>query len=365
LVKGYPVLICGTTDKHKQFHPFSLNICSHETEVDYEFMFATVKKSAKKFFNYDYRPDTLIADAAPAIHNGFMNAFDYKSLTDFNRVMCWSHVYRNCENMLKSISAEIKDSILDDIKSIQVKTSSKAFDVAIEKFFEKWEEEPSVKGFLEHFKKEWVDKNNGWYEGFCDGNIPSTDNGLESLNGKIKSKNTLRERMSVGQYLGNANAMVTDWSKDRGEGDKVEKFFYEKPFVPGKTWTMAYDFLYKGQGIIKKGKTVFVTALKEYQDKIIPIYINGKYDQIKSEFDTYIEYFRRVRIIKLDRENWAKSSCSCSWYLKNYSCYHLIAVATHEKLVEIPIEFKNVALEAKPAKGRKPKAKKALERNAI
>jgi hypothetical protein len=44
--------------------------------------------------------------------------------------------------------------------------------------------------------------------------------------------------MSVGQYLGNAKAMVTDWSKDRGEGDSVEKFFYETPFVPGKTWTM-------------------------------------------------------------------------------------------------------------------------------
>ena len=75
MVKGYPVLICGTTDKHKQFHPFSLNICSHETEVDYEFMFATVKHSAKKFFNFDYRPNTLIADAAPAIHNGFMRAY--------------------------------------------------------------------------------------------------------------------------------------------------------------------------------------------------------------------------------------------------------------------------------------------------
>jgi hypothetical protein len=61
---------------------------------------------------------------------------------------------------------------------------------------------------------------------------------------------------------------------------------------------MAYDFLYKGQDIIKKGKTVFVSALKEYQDKIIPTYINGKYDLIKSEFDTYIEYFRRVRKIR-------------------------------------------------------------------
>jgi hypothetical protein len=64
---------------------------------------------------------------------------------------------------------------------------------------------------------------------------------------------------------------------------------------------MAYDFLYKGQGIIKKGKNVFVTALKEYKDLKIPIYVNGKYDLIKSEFDTYFEYFRRVRIQQLFR----------------------------------------------------------------
>ena len=54
-------------------------------------------------------------------------------------------------------------------------------------FFLKWEEEPKIKDFLAHFKREWIDKNSGWYEGFCEGNIPSTDNGLESLNGKIKS----------------------------------------------------------------------------------------------------------------------------------------------------------------------------------
>ena len=243
--------------------------------------------------------------------------------------------------------------------------STKAFNVAVEKFFEKWEDEPKVKDFLSHFKNEWLDKNNGWYEGFCDGNIPSTDNGLESLNGKIKSKNTLRERMNVGQYLGNASAMVTDWSKDRGEGDKVEKNFYEAPNVPNKSWTMAYDFLHKGDGIIKKGKNVFVSALKEYKDLIVPLYYNGKYDLIKSDFDSYIEYFRRVRIIRLDKEDWAKSSYSCTWYLKHYSFYHLIAVATHENLVQIPNEFKELNLEALPKRGRRAKAKRALEKNSV
>ena len=60
--------------------------------------------------------------------------------------------------------------------------------------------------------------NNGWYEDFCNGNIPSTDNGLESLNCKIKSKNTLRVLLN------------------------------------------------EGQGTIRKDKNDLVTALKEYQN---------------------------------------------------------------------------------------------------
>jgi hypothetical protein len=92
--QGFPVLLCGTTDSKKQFHPFSINICTNETEVDYEFMFTAIKKAAKSFFDFDYRADCLIADAAPAIHNGFMNAFQYTKLDEFMRIMCWSHVER-------------------------------------------------------------------------------------------------------------------------------------------------------------------------------------------------------------------------------------------------------------------------------
>ena len=53
------------------------------------------------------------------------------------------------------------------------------------------------------------------------------------------------------------------------------------------------------------------------------------------------------------------------WYLKHYSCYHLIAVATHEKLVQIPNEFKDLPLEAKPKRGRRAIAKLALEKHSI
>ena len=51
-------------------------------------------KAVKLLYNFDYQANTLIADGAEAIHNGFMDAFEYENLDDFNRVMCWAHVDR-------------------------------------------------------------------------------------------------------------------------------------------------------------------------------------------------------------------------------------------------------------------------------
>ena len=72
-----------------------------------------------------------------------------------------------------------------------------------------------------------------------------------------------------------------------------------------------------------------------------------------------------VHLIEINIENWAKSTCNCSWFLKNYKCYHVIAIAANEKLVDFPIEYKNVAIRGKEKRGRKSKAKKALERQDI
>ena len=50
--------------------------------------------------------------------------------------------------------------------------------------------------------------------------------------------------------------------------------------------------------------------------------------------------------------------------MKNYNCYHLIVVATNTGLVNIPNKYKNVNISAKANRGRKPLAKKALEKQA-
>ncbi len=36
---GYPVLLVGTSDKNRVFHPISISICYQEESEDYEFIF--------------------------------------------------------------------------------------------------------------------------------------------------------------------------------------------------------------------------------------------------------------------------------------------------------------------------------------
>ena len=161
-------------------------------------------------FDYNYRPNCLIADAAPAIHNGFKLAFDYTNLGEFHRIICWSHCERNCEEKSNGITQSIRESVLNDIKKMQAMPNSESFNQAVKLFMDKWQTNLEVSSFLKPFKSEWLDKNGTWYEGFASGHIPSHDNGLERLNLEIKERHTLRERMPIGQYLSNAISMIKD-----------------------------------------------------------------------------------------------------------------------------------------------------------
>ena len=74
--QGYPVLIVGTTDRAKQFHPFGLSVCINETQEDFAFIFKSLKSAVLYINAFDYQPTILIADASPAITHGFLEAFE-------------------------------------------------------------------------------------------------------------------------------------------------------------------------------------------------------------------------------------------------------------------------------------------------
>ena len=107
----FPVFLIGTTDKHRKFHPFTVNICRNETHAEYEYICRALKKTLADLFNHEYRPDILIADGADAITNGFKQAFEYNSKSEFMRVMCWAHMYRLVAPMTSKFTRTRKHQI--------------------------------------------------------------------------------------------------------------------------------------------------------------------------------------------------------------------------------------------------------------
>ncbi|CAF0979499.1 unnamed protein product [Brachionus calyciflorus] len=150
--EGYPSLTIGTTDQNKKFHHFGIGITTNEKQEDYTFLFQTLKNTVEANEGVEYQPDTLIADNAQEITNGFANVFKMKK-----RVNCWAHAIRNIDNELNRIEINTRHKIRQDIINIQILTSRTQFDKAIQIFIKKWKKliESKVNDFLEYFHKQW------------------------------------------------------------------------------------------------------------------------------------------------------------------------------------------------------------------
>ena len=74
--QGYPVLVVGTTDRMKMFHPFGLCVTLKEEASDFEFLFSSLKKSIFEIYKIDLGPRILVADGAAAETNGLFKRSD-------------------------------------------------------------------------------------------------------------------------------------------------------------------------------------------------------------------------------------------------------------------------------------------------
>ena len=70
LDQGYPVILCGTVDKVKQFHHFGLLLTKTEQDRDFKFLFGTLKRLINQIYEDDYEPTKQLADAADSMANG-------------------------------------------------------------------------------------------------------------------------------------------------------------------------------------------------------------------------------------------------------------------------------------------------------
>lgn len=356
---GFPLIVMGTVDRGKRFHPLLYGCSSKETSEDYAFFFGAVKEGVKTHGEKEFNAQILIADGDNAIRNGFYSAFPNAKLV----VMCYAHVIRNCRKR-PFVSKNNKTLILDDIGLLQLAANREEFDAMSTLFLKKWKElEPD---FISYFKNEWLTSRCNWFEGAAD-YTPSTNNALESHNSNIKRNWTFRKRLQMNQFFVAMIEMTVAASQKLSSGDQQVAL---EPKIPKQ--------------MMMKGVELEVNSLKTFkarskdkssQDEIVLLVASEKctnpthqfYKQIQKQtwnsFGEYVEYgFHQFYLIHLSKSNWkVNSRCTCPSFLKQFMCKHIIATAIREKLMEVtPTMNPTLLANGRIKRGRPKNASKAL-----
>ena len=375
---GFPVLIVGTTDKNKTFHPFGVALCCNEKEEAFMFIFQSIKDSVRDIYQFDYEPTILVADASNAITNGFTSVF--KDL--LFRVMCWFHMKKAYEDHETYLAVESihRDSIKQDIYVLQLSESTDIFNTAYKLFKKKWsnEKNKAIDSFLNYFDNVWIEQHPGWYEGYAPG-VPSTNNGLEATNEKVKSQATLRTKLSFGRFLEVVTTEIIEkWSKERDEDKPYCKPFVTQPTINHSLWVQAFhmsiDDRLTTNVILKTQKTTYMSSgrLDENNEPIINNINIAKetksYRELKSKknwtsfehYNDYITRFWQITFIE-DKDEWKSSLCNCSSFQKDNICKHLLLQAIRFKYVTVPLTAQTVEFQSAPKRGRPATISKALQ----
>lgn len=350
--QGFPLLLVGTTDLYRSFHPFGVAVCTTEQQKDFEFIFASVKQGVENTFDEKLEPKYLIADAAKAIHNAGLKVFG----PDLSVLMCWFYMRKAVSEKLPTfIRDPIKQAqFLNDLDKLQLAKSIEIFEVALKLFLEKWNEESTE--FIDYFKKQWIEQNPNWFEGFAK-LVPSTNNSVESKNRIIKDEHTIRERMDLGKFRVALFDMLHSWSLAYIDGKNV--VHSEAPEITLKLWTDGYNWAKEKIKIKSSRRDSKIIYRSSTADTIDDSFDWPNFDSFKK---TSFEFYDTSFAYPITRENWHSGQCDCGEYFKLFICRHIIGITLRMKIIAAPAEAKNVPIGQKRKPGRPAKAKPALVR---
>ncbi|RNA11778.1 hypothetical protein BpHYR1_001290, partial [Brachionus plicatilis] len=204
---GYKVILVGSCDREKKFHPFGIALTMCEKNQDFEFLFKALKESAELLLNRDINPTALLADGAEAIHIGFSKRNIH---TKYNR----NKHYKQMKF---------------DIDNLQLSMTETMFKNASKLFLEKWTKiDPEFAAYMD---SAWISSSvNGWFDGRAQGH-PVTNNALESNNNIIKDL-LERKTLKLAEFLENLDKHVfSTWSFQRNDIRPDQKLFSKEPKV--------------------------------------------------------------------------------------------------------------------------------------
>lgn len=356
---GFPLTILGTIDRNKKFHPIAFACTTNETMDDYAFVFEAVKSKIQHFFSVIFEPSILISDAADAIRGAFYRIFP-GATTD---IMCFAHVLRNIEKR-KFKSNNNKKLIIADVKLLQQAPDKIVFSLMTKMFCAKWEHIET--DFIQYFEKQWLGTHKNWYEGAAI-YTPSTNNAQEAVNGIIKRKVTLRKRLPMNQFMASMTKLIREYSEELNNGTRE---FAKAPKIESSMWE---DAILMVQNAFKLFKLKKVVAYPEHQSFTVPSskctnatvsYFKTLKNESWNSFDEFIKHgFQQFYLVHLKpTEDWMReSSCTCTCFMEQYICKHIIAIAVREKVTQCPDTHDPILLSTnKRKRGNCKKAEPAL-----
>lgn len=347
--QGFPILLVGTTDKHRSFHPYGVAVCTSEQQKDFEFIFKSLKQGVENTFDTEFDPKYLISDAAKAIHNAAIEVFGNCILI----IMCWFHMRKNVSEKLPTFIRDEAEQkfFLFDLDTLQPPKTEAIFDTALQLFIDKWR--PVSNDLIKYFEEQWTEQNRNWFEGFAK-QVPSTNNALESFNRLIKEEHTLRVRMDLGRFSVTLFVMVKTWTLFYVESYKT---FNETPELTLKLWTEGYNWAKENQKITSRRRGNLIVYRSSKTDTFDDSNAWTDFDCFRSEAfsfnDTSFNY-------PISRENWLSAQCDCGDFFKLFMCRHIIGIGLRMKVITAPAEAKNIPIGQKRKRGRPAKAKRAL-----
>lgn len=351
--EGFPVHIFGFSDLNKQFHITGVGFSTKEISKQFRFCFKALREGALEIFQQDMNWMALMSDAAPAIKNAFEDEFPFAV-----KLTCYFHVIqalkRRTFNLVKN-----RDAVLKDVAKLRLSPNIKSFDAGANLFVKKWSREE--KDFVDYFKTQWLTPSNKYWFAGAMNFAPSTNNCLESTNGKIKNTFNFRERSPMNAFKNKIIQVVRVSSVQYRDGIKQ---ISRRVSIKSDTWNNGHAW-----AASKKQ-----TQLKEENDTSKVFYIPvdtdltvGNNDLKAYEgftwktFDQFSKNIFKIWVVMIpnDKEYFHLSTCTCPSFLKHYQCKHVLAMGIRMKKTKMPDNVKK--LDAKPRKpGRGKKAGPAL-----
>ncbi|CAF1143649.1 unnamed protein product [Didymodactylos carnosus] len=343
-----PLLVFGTSDFNRRFYPMGVClISSDESSETFKTFFRGIQVWASTINNQAYTVSHVMGDGAAGITGAMCE------LPLARRLMCWAHVIRKVRGHGTLIKNKDKFLLVEqDIMQLQLSFSDQIFVTAANLMINKWKLDKELEKFTDYFEQQWLTVLSFWYEGACI-LTPSTNNGLESLNGRIKQHYTMRHKLPLSAFLQTAERMVKDWSIQNEQTPFGTHITYKDDLdLEAVEWVKKVD---KTQ-ILQLTTFNFVVPSKD-QKINTSTWVNLLHSMAWDSYDHFKDWLHSARLLDFSRFL-PPIFCTCRYGLKEFACVHAVGMMMLWGTRQMPQEIGK-----RRGKGRPKKVKYALSKD--